>query len=576
MASEFAGHPPESQARETPRHQNRNWFMPRKRVSMRHVREILRLHSLNLSSRQIGISCRISKTTVSNTIKRAQAAGITWPIPEHLDDLTLEQNVFCKEEPAHALDPNEPTETRTGQVDWSKVSLELKRKGVTRRLLWHEYHARGEFKFVYSTFTTQYKAWQSNQRVSMRQIHKAGEKVFVDYAGMTIAITNQETGEITPAQVFVATLGASNYTFCEATRTQAVEDWLGSHKRMLEYFAGVPEIVVPDNLKSGVKSPSYYEPEINRAYTEFAEHYGLAVIPARVRKPKDKAKVEVHVQIVEREILAPLRNRTFFSLIEANTAIRELLEVLNARPFQKLEGSRKSMLETLDKPELKALPAEAFQISKWRKAKINIDYHLEIDGHYYSVPYKFVRENVDVRLTRNTLEVFHTGKRIASHARVADLPKYRGRHSTITEHMPKAHQKHSEWTPQRLVNWANQTGPCTAKVVQTILETRTHPEQGYRSCLGLLRLGKSYGADRLEAACKRADHLRAYSFKSVQSILQNNLDLKPMQLEENQREMQFVHGNLRGAAYYKTETLVSDMLPDTISDSQTIENEKRN
>jgi transposase len=557
---------------------------------MRHLREILRLrYDLHLSERQIAQSCRISKTSVGTYLKRARTAGITWPIPEHLDDVSLENTVFAKfglqsQDPSQATNTAEP---RAGQIDWSQISLELKRKGVTRRLLWHEYHARGEFKFVYSTFTTQFKAWQSGQRLSMRQIHKAGEKVFVDYAGMTIAITNQETGELTPTQVFVATLGASNYTFVEATRTQGVEDWLGSHKRMLEYFAGVPEIVVPDNLKSGVKSPSYYEPEINRAYTEFAEHYGLAVIPARVRKPKDKAKVEVHVQIVEREILAPLRNRTFFSLIEANTAIRELLEVLNARPFQKLEGSRKSVFETLDKPELKALPVEAFQISEWRKAKINIDYHLEVDGHYYSVPYKFVRENVEVRLTRNTLEVFHTGKRIASHARVADLPKYRGRHSTITEHMPKAHQKHSEWTPQRLVNWANQTGPSTAKVVQTILESRTHPEQGYRSCLGLLRLGKSYGAERLEAACKRADHLRAYSFKSVQSILQNNLDLEPIALEETRREMQFVHGNLRGAAYYKTETLISDMqpdsqaVPDTISDSQTSDiqtsdTEKRN
>jgi transposase len=546
---------------------------------MRHVREILRLHNLNLSSRQIGISCRISKTTVNNTIKRAQAAGITWPIPDHLDDLTLERTVFTfKPIPSESLDPssNDPVPVIEGQLDWSVVHLELKRKGVTRRLLWQEYQARGEYQHVYSTFTTQYKAWLVAGRVSMRQIHKAGEKVFVDYAGMTLNITNQNTGETTPAQVFVATLGASNYTYCEATLTQAVEDWLASHQRMLEYFTGVPEIVVPDNLKSGVKSPSYYEPEINRAYTEFAEHYGLAVIPARVRKPKDKAKVEVHVQIVEREILAPLRDRTFFSLIEANTAIKELLENLNSRPFQKLEGSRKTVFEKLEKPELKALPVEVFQISEWRKAKINIDYHLEVDGHYYSVPYKFVRESVDVRLTRYTLEVFHNGKRIASHARVADLPKHHGRHSTITEHMPKAHQRYREWSPQRLVNWATQTGSSTARVVQSILESRAHPEQGFRSCLGLLRLGKTFGNDRLEAACKRADYLRAYSFKSVQSILQNKLDLKPIVLEENQQDVQLKHGNLRGAAYYKQETLVFEVLPDAILDTQMIDSGKRN
>ena len=520
---------------------------------MRKIREVLRLKlDLHRSDREISESCRLGRATIARYLERAQAANLTWPLPEELDDKALEALLFRRAACKNAATPVPPT------PDWNAVHTELKRKGVTRHLLWKEFKAQQPTAWGYTWFTQTYRAWRDAQNLTMRQTHKAGEKLFVDYAGMTVPITNPETGEVRQAQVFVATLGASNYTFVEVTLTQTVEDWLSSHRRALEFFGGTPEVIVPDNLKAGVKSPCYYEPEINRAYAEFARHYELAIIPTRVRKPRDKAKVEVGVQIVERHVLAPLRNRTFFSLREANAAISELLEALNAMPFQKLEGSRKTLFESVDRPALRPLPSEPFTPGEWRKAKVNIDYHVEIDGHYYSVPYKHARETVDVRLTSNTLEVFLNNKRIAAHARALDLPRHRGRHTTVADHMPKSHQRHGDWSPQRLLNWASKNGPFTEKVVQQILESRTHPEQGYRSCLGLMRLTKTFGADRLEAACKRADHLRAYSFKSVQSILQNKLDLEPILLEENRRDVQFVHGNLRGAAYYKKEDSVSD------------------
>jgi transposase len=534
---------------------------------MRNIREVLRLKlELKLGDRQTAQACRISRSTVSLYVNKAKVAGITWPLAPDLDDHALEELLFkhtyTKHQPGIDLQsgPGFGSEsgvsvkpTKSNEPDWNHIHTELQRKGVTRLLLWREYQASIEQPLGYTAFTKHYRAWHQTRDLSMRQMHKAGEKIFVDYAGLTLPIQDASTGEITRAQIFVAAFGASNYVFVEATRSQSSEDWLGSHVRMLSYFGGVPEIIVPDNLKAGVTHPSFYEPELNRAYTEFAEHYGLAVIPARVRKPKDKAKVEVAVQIVEREILAPLRNRTFFDLFEINQAIQELLEQLNHKPFQKLEGCRASAFKTIDLPALKPLPLERFVISQWRKAKVNIDYHIEVDGHYYSVPYKFARVQVDLRLTSRTVEVFLQNKRIASHVRVADLLKHKGRHTTISEHMPKSHQRHGDWTPARLIAWAGTTGPFTQRVVQELLEARTHPEQGYRSCLGLLRLAKLFGSERLEAGCKRADSLGLYSYKSVQSILQKKLDLEPLRIEDNRRDVHLVHANLRGAAYYQNQ-----------------------
>ncbi len=380
----------------------------------------------------------------------------------------------------------------------------------------------------------------------MRQQHKAGEKLFVDYCGQTVPITDPSTGESHPAQIFVAVLGASNYTYAEATRSQKLPDWIGSHVRTFEFFGGVSELVIPDNLKSGVDKPCRYEPDLNRTYQDLATHYATAVIPARVRKPKDKAKVEVGVQIVERWILACLRHRQFFSLSELNTAISELLERLNNRPFRKLPGSRRSQFEALDRPALKPLPATRFEYADWEKGRVGPDYHLEVDKHFYSVPYQLVGQELDVRFTACTVECLHRGQRVACHVR-SYMP---GQCTTVGEHQPPEHRHHAEWTPQKLVKWAHEAGPATGEVVDAILISKSHPHQGFHSCLGLRSLSRHYGKDRLEAACRRALLIRGLSYKSIRSTLKNGLDQQA--LPENAPPAQAIdHGNVRGASYYQ-------------------------
>jgi transposase len=507
---------------------------------MRKIREVLRLrYELGLSERQIAESVNLSKAGVGGYLRRAKQAGLQWPLAESLSDGEIEIKLYGKS-----------SSQKQAEIDWSKVHQELSRPGVTLELLWREYRQNHPQGLAYSTYTIKYAQWKQHLDVTMRQFHKAGEKLFVDWAGDTVELTDSHTGEKRAGQVFVAVLGASNYTYCEVTETQGIVDWLGAHRRALEFISGVPKLIVPDNTKTAVRNPCYYEPDLNRTYLEFAQHYGVAILPTRVRKPRDKAKVETGVQIVQRQILAPLRDRIFFSLLEANLAVWDLLHELNHKPFQKLPGSRKNAFEELDKPLLRLLPAQPFVLSQWKKAKVNIDYHIEVDGHYYSVPYQHVRQIVDLRLTQNTIEVFLKGERIASHQRLAKLDMYRGRHTTITEHMPKAHQRHAEWTPQRLIDWAKQIGSHTAQVVEQIMASRPHPEMGFRSCLGIMRLGKSFGTNRLEAACKRACHFKAFSYKSVQAILNNNLDQEPMPTVKVEAEP-IVHPNLRGADYYK-------------------------
>jgi transposase len=513
---------------------------------MRKVREVLRLKlQLGLSDRDIAESCKVGKTTVGEYVQRAREAGLSYPLPEDLDDEALLDKLYPVKEKAQG----KPL------PDWEVIHRERQRKGVTLFLLWQEYKAQHSEGYEYSFFTVLYNEWKAGLDVVMRQDHKAGEKLFVDYAGMTLAITNSSTGEITDAQVFVAVLGASNYTFAEVTASQRLPDWLASHVRAFEFFGGVPVLVIPDNLKAGVKNPCYYEPELNPAYADLAQHYSVAVLPTRVRRPKDKAKVEVGVQIVERHLLAPLRDRTFFSVREANDAMRELLDQLNTRPMQKLGRSRREVFEELEKPALRPLPVSAYQLATWKKATVNIDYHVELEGHYYSVPYHFAKKQVEIRFTQTTVEIYHQHKRIASHAR-ATSPFSKGRHSTVTEHMPKAHQKYLEWTPGRFISWAGKVGEATALVVQTILENRPHPQHGYRSCLGIMRLGKLYGEARLEAACKRACFLRSFSFQSIKSILQHQLDKEPLPQspEPTNQNTQKLHANLRGASYYQSST----------------------
>ncbi|MNF52631.1 IS21 family transposase [Pseudomonas borbori] len=505
---------------------------------MRKIREVLRLKfEAGLSARQIAASVQVGRATIGDYLSRCKAAGLSWPLPSSLSDAELERRLFP------AL-PTVPSEQRP-LPDWPAIQAELRRPGVTLALLWQEYRLAHPQGYQYSWFCDHYRAWQGRLDVVMRQEHRAGEKLFVDYAGQTVPVIDRHSGEIRQAQVFVAVLGASSYTFAEATWSQQLPDWLSSHARCFAFLDGVTEIVVPDNLRSAVSKAHRYEPDINPSYRDLAEHYGVAVVPARARKPRDKAKAEVGVQVVERWILAALRNRQFFSLDELNRAIAVLLERLNARPFKKLPGSRQSAFDTLDRPALRPLPEQPYVYAEWKKARAHIDYHVEVDGHYYSVPYQLVKKQLEVRLTARTVECFHANQRVASHLR----SMHKGRHSTLTEHMPKSHREHAEWTPQRLIHWAEKTGPNTAGVIQDILERRVHPQHGYRACLGILRLGKNYGEERLEAACQRALSLGACSYKSLESILRQGLERLPL-AQANLPLLPDEHANLRGPGYY--------------------------
>jgi len=514
--------------------------MAGRRLSVRKIKEVLRLKcDHRLSNRQIARSCCISHSTVIEYIQRARDAGLGWPLPPELDDCALEELLF----PPPGKIPKE--ERSMPPLDY--LHRELRRKGVTLQLLWHEYKEANPNGYQYSQFCEHYRRWKAKIDVSLRHEHKAGEKLFVDYAGQTVPIVDPHSGEITEAQVFVAALGASNYTYAEATLSQDLPSWINCHVHAFEFFQGISDIVVPDNTKTGVTSPCRYEPDINPTYQDLAEHYGATIIPARTYKPRDKAVVEQAVQNVERQVLAPLRNRTFFSTTELNGAIWEKIEELNDRKFQKLDTTRRELFESLDKPALKPLPAQRYQYAQWKKARVNIDYHIEVDHHYYSVPYQLVKEQVDVRLTAATVEVFHKGRRVASHLR-----SYRaGKATTTHEHRPKSHQRYLEWTPSRIIRWAAKNGSHTGELVSRILESKPHPEQGYRSCLGIMRLGKRYTPQRLEAACTRALAIKAYSYKSVASILKSGLDGQPLPYSRNPTTKTINHANIRGREYYQ-------------------------
>jgi len=438
-----------------------------------------------------------------------------------------------------------PKNTRSyPQPDWDYIHRELKKRSVTLQLLWQEYKSIHSDGYQSTQFCERYRKWKRRLHPSLYCVHKAGEKMFVDYAGHTIPIMNRHTGTTTDAEIFVAVLGASNYTYAEATEDQSMPSWIGSHTRSYAYFKGVPQVTVPDNLKAGVSKACKYEPDINPTYHDMAVHYGTVIVPARVAKPRDKAKVETGVQVVERWILARLRNRTFFSLSELNAAIHELLEELNQRPFKKLPGSRASWFESIERSALLPLPAVPYVYAEWKKAKANIDYHIDVKGHYYSVPYTLRDEKFDVRYTSTTVEIFCRGERIACHRR----DDTKGRHTTIKEHMPKSHQEYLAWNPSRIITWAQTIGTSTAALVEMILTVRKHPEQGYRSCLGILRLSKRYTSERLEAACARALAIRGYSYKSVESILKHGLDRAHAPVSE--KPVTRSHENIRGGAYF--------------------------
>ncbi len=423
---------------------------------------------------------------------------------------------------------------------------EMRRKGVTLQLLWYEYKQQNPDGYQYSYFSEQYRKYLKKLDPVFRNHYRAGEKMFVDFAGQTVDIISIDTGEISLAYLFVAVLGASNYTYAEAFPAQDLPSWISAHVHAFDFFNGVAEILVPDNLKSGVTKPNFYEPDINPTYLDMARYYDTVVIPARPRSPRDKAKVETGVQVAERWILAALRNHRFFSVSDLNQAIKSKLVELNDRPMQKIGKSRRELFQTIDRPALKSQPATPYDFAEWKKARVNIDYHVQVDCHFYSVPYQLVREQVEVRLSSKALEIFFKNRRVASHLRNFK----RGGFTTLKEHMPKSHQKYLEWTPSRIIRWAAQNGPKTKQLVCAILDSRPHPEQGFRSCLGIMRLGKQYGAQRLEAASKRALAIKALSFRRVESILKNGLDQQELFSEEPEPDVPPSHGNVRGNRYY--------------------------
>lgn len=505
---------------------------------MRKTREILRLRwGKKLSQREVGQSCNCSSSTVHDVVARAKQAGLGWPLPDELDDATLEDRLY----------PKAPCKVVRPEPDFKHIHFELGRKGVTLALLWHEYRDAQPDGFGYSQFCARYRQWREQLEPSMRLVHQPGEKLYVDYAGVRPTIIDPVSGEATEVSIFVAALGASQKIYAEAVAGEDLHSWLGAHQRAFQFFGGVPEVLVPDNLKSGVTKACFYDPELNRAYKDLTDHYDTVVLPTRVRRPKDKAKVENAVLQVERWVLAPLRNQRFFSLKELCDAIAERLVWLNDRPLSKIELSRQQLFEELDKPALKPLPSRRFYVPEWKcNVGVNIDYHVEFDGHYYSVPCGLIRKRVDVRATSTSVECFYAGNRVAVHARSFA----RGRHSTIAEHRPKTHRDYADWTPSRMLRWASSIGPQTQAAASAVMEAKRRPEEGYRACLGIIRLASRYGNARLEQACERALSIRSPSYKTIQSILKTGMDRQALLPPASDEAAPVQHDNIRGPHYY--------------------------
>ena len=511
--------------------------MPGRRIEMRKVKEVLRLHlTAGLSNRKIALCTGVGKSVVSKHVARALELGLDWPRVEATDEAALEELLYPTVKQASPEDPVLP--------DWDAVARELRRKGVTKRLLWEEYVEQHPGRaYSYSRYCELYAAWKGCIEPVMRLEHVAGERGFVDYAGQTLEVVDPATGEVRQAQVFVAVLGASNYTFADVTWSQQVDDFLASHQRAVDYFGGVPKIFVLDNLRSGVTSPDWYEPLVNRSYQDLLSHLGAVAIPGRVGKSRDKAKVENGVLQVERWVLAPLRNRTLIGLGEARAAVLELVDRLNERPFQKMAGSRSSVFAELDRPALQPLPKTVWQPTEWKRLKVHIDYHVEVGHHYFSVPYQLIGETLDVKITPTLVEIFRKGRPVAAHRRSE------ARYTTVPEHMPSAHREHRRWSPPRLVARAHTLGPHVSELVDQLLSSRVHPEQGYRPCLGIVRLADRYGAPRLDAACRRALAFAAVSYKSVKAILEKGLDRLGEATGPTAAPLD--HDNIRGGADYE-------------------------
>jgi transposase len=511
--------------------------MPAKReLTMRQLRHMLRLAHEGVSAREMGRRLGVARSTIQDNLKRAAAAGLSWPLPEDLTDDALEQRLFTH------------VGVKTGarrrvEPDWAELARELKRPGVNMMILWEEYRGAHPEGYGYSRFCDLFRGFERRLTPVMRQQHVAGDKVFVDYSGKRIGIVDPATGEIREAEIFVAVLGASNLTYAEATWTQKLPDWTGAHVRMFRFFNGAPRLLVPDNLKSGVHKASFYDPEINRTYGALASHYGVGVLPARPRKPRDKAKVEGGVRFAQSYILGRLRHLTFFSLAECNAAIALAVEVMNSRPMRKLGVSRRELFEKIERDALCPLPETDWEFAEWKRARVSIDYHIEIDGFFYSVPHALIRAEVDVRATARIIEIFYRGQRVSLHERRA----MGRRHGTDPEHMPSSHRRYAAWTPDRFRRWAAQIGQNTEGLIVAVLASRRHPEQAFRTCLGVLKLYRGVDAALAEAVSARALEIGALNCKSVAALLTR----KPAAAaKDNAPATLFEHANLRGPGYY--------------------------
>jgi transposase len=516
--------------------------MPNRRLSVRKIKEILRLkYDCGISEREISRSCGISRSAVAEYLRRAKAAKLTWPEASGTTDAELEERLF----PTERI----PSVVKRPQPDCEHIYNELRtyRKfNLTLSQLWLEYKEAHPDGYQYTQFCEYYWRWRKKLDYCMRQEHRGGEKLFIDYSD-GLSIVDPLTGELTLTQLFVAVWGASNYTYAEATMSQALADWIGSHRRAFEYFQCSPRVLVPDNLKSGVAKASKYEPDLNPTYADMAEHYGCAALPARPRKPRDKATVENGVLISQRWILAVLRHRTFYSLTELNAAIRECLERLNTRMLRVARKSRRELFEVVDRPNALPLPQRPYEYAEWYKARVQLNYHIQVDRHYYSVPYQLLRETLDIRLTASIMEAFHKGERVAAHVR----SHFKGGYSTLPEHMPPSHRYYAEWNPARFIQWAGKTGEATARLVETILSTRPYPEQGFKACLGIINLTRDYEPVRVEAAARRALEFKSCSYRSMKAILSSGLDRQKDNGEQPELPGLLPHENIRGQEYYQ-------------------------
>jgi transposase len=511
--------------------------MATERLAMSNFLEILRQKlELGRSHREVAQSLGISVGSVSKALRRLQSCGLSLEDARSLSEPELELRLYGYV--ANVSDRPQP--------DCAHIHRELRRPGVTLQLLHMEYLEQHLDGYQYTQFCERYRRWRKRQRSSMRQVHRAGEKVFVDYSGKRPSIVNRHTGELIGVELFVGAMGASHRIFAEATMTQRGPDWIGSHVRMLESMGGTPGAIVCDQLKSGVIKACKYEPGLQRTYQEMARHYGTTILPARPRAPKDKAKAEVAVQIAQRWILARLRNETFFTLRELNTRIAELLAELNARNMKGYEATRDELFDRYDRPALSPLPTQRFVFFRQKEAKVNIDYHVSYEKHHYSVPHTLLHEYVRLHVTEQTVEVFHKGRRVASHVRSS----VKGGYTTVPEHMPAAHRAHAEWSPSRLIRWGEKVGPFTGSLIEAILHERKHPEQGYRSCLGLMRLSKRYSIKRMETACERALEDGTRSYRYVNSMLKSGLDKLPRADVQQELPLRATHEHVRGPAYY--------------------------